>query len=574
MCTFTIELTDSYGDGWNGALVEVINAQGGVEFELGTGFLTGSSYTETIGVCTGGSYTIEVSDAGSYPSEIGLNVVSGGATIATYTNSFSTTLGTQMAAFQANCNTLCPNPKDLIYTAGKNDAYFSFDPNGNTGTFIYEWGPQGFVQATGSMVSSMDSTTNSSFTLTGLSSNTCYDIILIADCGGNGSSDTLGPIPFCTNSCDSTDLCSYTMSMYDTYGDGWNGATVDLYYNGVYGETFGSAFTTGDSLIVDIDICAGTEIAVVNGAQGSYPSEVYYTLSNASGSQNVSVSAGNFSVGAVDTVMSNCVTPSCPTPSSLGVANMGSTFADISWTGGTGSFVYHYTALGSTNTKMGTSISALASMTGLQPVTTYNFDVAEVCAAGDTSLRMNYQFTTDSCSAINVGNPNYNVDSISTTFADITFTWAGASGYTSYFINFGDGTNGSGTGASQTHTYSANGQYTAVLKLYGDCDTTSQQIFVSIQGIGLEEHSDLSALVVYPNPTQGLISINGSLDQAAPVAVRIVNYLGQVISTDTFDAQAGGFEKTYDISAAASGTYVIEIETPKGLLQKTVVVRH
>jgi hypothetical protein len=424
------------------------------------------------------------------------------------------------------------------------------------------------------MVSSMDSTTNSSFTLTGLSSNTCYDIILIADCGGNGSSDTLGPIPFCTNSCDSTDLCSYTMSMYDTYGDGWNGATVDLYYNGVYGETFGSAFTTGDSLIVDIDICAGTEIAVVNGAQGSYPSEVYYTLSNASGSQNVSVSAGNFSVGAVDTVMSNCVTPSCPTPSSLGVANMGSTFADISWTGGTGSFVYHYTALGSTNTKMGTSISALASMTGLQPVTTYNFDVAEVCAAGDTSLRMNYQFTTDSCSAINVGNPNYNVDSISTTFADITFTWAGASGYTSYFINFGDGTNGSGTGASQTHTYSANGQYTAVLKLYGDCDTTSQQIFVSIQGIGLEEHSDLSALVVYPNPTQGLISINGSLDQAAPVAVRIVNYLGQVISTDTFDAQAGGFEKTYDLSAAASGTYVIEIETPKGLLQKTVVVRH
>ena len=87
------------------------------------------------------------------------------------------------------------------------------------------------MQATGSMVSSMDSTNNSSFTLTGLSSNTCYDIILIADCGGNGTSDTLGPIPFCTNSCDSTDLCSYTMSMYDTYGDGWNGATVDLYYN-------------------------------------------------------------------------------------------------------------------------------------------------------------------------------------------------------------------------------------------------------------------------------------------------------------------------------------------------------
>ena len=98
-------------------------------------------------------------------------------------------------------------------------------------------------------------------------------------------------------------------------------------------------------------------------------------------------------------------------------------------------------------------------------------------------------------------------------------------------------------------------------------------IYGAIQD-NLEEHSDLSALVVYPNPTQGLISINGSLDQAAPVAVRIVNYLGQVISADTFDAQPGTFEKTYDLSAAASGTYVVEIETPKGLLQKTVVVRH
>ena len=574
MCTFTIELTDSWGDGWNGALVEVINAQGGVEYELGANFLTGSSYTETISVCTGGSYTIVVSDAGFYPSEIGLNVVSGGATIATYTNSSSTTLGTQMAAFQASCNTLCPNPKDLIYTAGKNDVNFSFNPNGNTGTFVYEWGPQGFVQATGSMVSSTDSTTSSNFTITGLSSNTCYDIILIADCGGNGTSDTLGPISFCTNSCDTTDLCTYTMSMYDTYGDGWNGATVDLYYNGAYGQTFGPAFTTGDSLIVDFEVCAGTEIAVVNASQGTYPSEVYYTLSNTSGSQNVSVSAGNFNAGAVDTVMANCVTPSCPTPTNVAVANMGSTFADISWTGGNGSYVFHYTAFGATNTMMGISTSAMASMTGLQPLTTYNFDVAEVCTAGDTSLRMNYQFTTDSCSAINVGNPNYNIDSISATFADITFTWAGAAGYTSYFINFGDGTNGSGTGASQTHTYTANGQYTAVLKLYGDCDTTSQQIFVSIQGIGFEEHSDLSALVVYPNPTQGILAINGTLDQASPVAVRIVNYLGQVISADTFEAQAGGFEKTYDLSAAASGTYVIEIETAKGLLQKTVVVRH
>ncbi|MGA0303958.1 MAG: hypothetical protein ACO3K3_07825, partial [Schleiferiaceae bacterium] len=81
MCTFDIELTDTWGDGWNGAEVEILNSNGGVEYTLGANFTTGTSYTETISLCTGGSFTIVVSDDGSYPSEIGLNVISGGSTI-------------------------------------------------------------------------------------------------------------------------------------------------------------------------------------------------------------------------------------------------------------------------------------------------------------------------------------------------------------------------------------------------------------------------------------------------------------------------------------------------------------
>jgi hypothetical protein len=50
MCTFDIELTDTWGDGWNGAEVEILNSNGGVEYTLGANFTTGSSYTETIAV--------------------------------------------------------------------------------------------------------------------------------------------------------------------------------------------------------------------------------------------------------------------------------------------------------------------------------------------------------------------------------------------------------------------------------------------------------------------------------------------------------------------------------------------
>ena len=573
MCTFDIELTDTYGDGWNGAEVEVLNSNGSVEYTLGANFITGISYNETISLCTGGSFTIVVSDEGGYPGEIGLNVISGGSTIDSYSATSATTVGTQMASFSSNCNVLCPAPSNLSYNAGKNDASFTFDQNGGNGTYVYQWGPTGFLQATGTgFTPGIDSTTSNNFTITGLASSSCYEVIVIQYCGANGVSDTLGPVAFCTGMCDSTDLCDFTMSMYDTYGDGWNGATVDLYFNGAYGQTFGPSFTTGDSLIIDFQVCAGTEIAVVNGTQGSYPSEVYYTLSGSNG-QSVSVSSGNFSAGPVDTLTANCVTPSCATPNNLAVANMGSTFADISWTGGNGTFIYHYSASGSTNTMVGTSTSAMASMTGLAPVMTYFFDVAEVCAPGDTSLKMYYSFTTDSCSAINVGNPNYSIDSIGTSFADITFTWGGASGYNSYFINFGDGSNASGTGSTHSHSYTSNGQYTAVLKLYGDCDTTSQQIFVNIQGIGLEEQAAQSILM-YPNPAKDLIHISGTAEQGEEVQMRVMNYLGQELFNTTMTTTNGIFEKDFDLSGFSTGTYLVEIRTVNGMVQRPFVVRH
>ena len=573
MCAFDLELTDIWGDGWNGAEIEIINSNGGVEYTLGADFISGFSHTESIDLCTGGSYTIVVSDEGSFPEEIGLKVISGGAVKVSYAANSSTSQGTQMASVIAACNPLCPNPTNLTYNAGKNDVSFTFDKNGGTGTYVYQWGPTGFLQATGTgFTPGIDSTTSNNFTITGLASSSCYDLLIIQDCGANGASDTLGPITFCTGMCDTTDLCDFTMSMFDTWGDGWNGASVDLYFNGAYGQTFGNNFISGDTLIVDFQICAGTEIAVVNGAQGSFPSEVYYTLSGSSG-QSVSVSPGNFNSGPVDTLTANCVTPSCATPSNLGISNMGSTFADITWTGGNGTFVYHYTASGNTNAIMGTSTSSIASLIGLAPVTTYYFDVAEVCAPGDTSLKMYYSFTTDSCSNINVGNPNYSFNSIGSNFAVITFTWGGASGYTSYHIDFGDGSNAAGTGSTHNHSYTANGQYTAVLKLYGDCDTTSQQIFVNIQGIGLEEQAAQSILM-YPNPTTGLIHISGTAEQGEEVQMRVMNYVGQELFNTTITTTNGTFEKDFDLSRFSSGTYLVEIRTATGMVQRPFVVRH
>ena len=149
---------------------------------------------------------------------------------------------------------------------------------------------------------------------------------------------------------------------YDNFGgvgDGWDGAQVSLLLNGQQGPTF--TFANGDSSIVDFQICSGTQVTVLNSLAGSFPSEVSYTLSNASGTQTTSVTTGNFAVGTQATLVANCVPVSCPMPMNITLNNVTSYSAGLTWTGGSGSFIYDYREQGGTNMFNGTSTTPAAS---------------------------------------------------------------------------------------------------------------------------------------------------------------------------------------------------------------------
>ena len=71
-----VELDDSYGDGWNGAVYTITNEEDEAE---ATGTLTsGSSETNEVCGLTSGCYTMVVSSGGS-PSEISWAVTNNGA---------------------------------------------------------------------------------------------------------------------------------------------------------------------------------------------------------------------------------------------------------------------------------------------------------------------------------------------------------------------------------------------------------------------------------------------------------------------------------------------------------------
>ncbi|MCI5056638.1 MAG: hypothetical protein MRY83_11050, partial [Flavobacteriales bacterium] len=74
--------------------------------------------------------------------------------------------------------------------------------------------------------------------------------------------------------------CIFTVDMYDSFGDGWNGARLDIFINGVLGKSF--TFNTGSFASDTILILAGDSISIFH-SSGSYPSEESYYITDQNG---------------------------------------------------------------------------------------------------------------------------------------------------------------------------------------------------------------------------------------------------------------------------------------------------
>lgn len=236
-CPFTIQLTDSYGDGWNGAKVDLIDSDGNVLYTLGTTFYYGSLFNESVMLCSGETYRIVVTATGSYKSEIGLNVIENGTTIASYSNTSATNLGTQMAQFSANCGIPCSNPSTLVFdpttgTVADADSQLVvmkiYTDSLMEGTYQYS----AYVSSNDPVDSVMDITVN--LTLDGVSEtyinrSMCYDLDTLVKGGTYVDSvfvENLGCDSLYFNSLSSTDAIFSASAAYSEIGVGDSGWVI------------------------------------------------------------------------------------------------------------------------------------------------------------------------------------------------------------------------------------------------------------------------------------------------------------------------------------------------------------
>ena len=227
-CEYTFNLTDSYGDGWNGNTITV--QQNGITVAT-VGLTSGSSATVMVTLCDNQPTTL-IWNTGSYPGECSFEVLNSYGDVI-YTSS-GTPSGT-LTTFNTSCAPItCPRPADItVSNIGSTTADVSWTSTGTETAWNVEYKVN--TDATWTVIS----VTTNPYTLTNLTASTNYDVRVQADCG-NGDVSDYRETSFLT-ACDVVTNYPYVegfenglgcwQSVESTYTNyNWETATNDSYY--------------------------------------------------------------------------------------------------------------------------------------------------------------------------------------------------------------------------------------------------------------------------------------------------------------------------------------------------------
>lgn len=225
---------------------------------------------------------------------------------------------------------------------------------------------------------------------------TTYEVRVQADCGGETSSPV--STTFTTNNCDVADQCVYTIIMSDSWGDGWNGAYVNVVQNGMTVAT--ATLSAGNSGSQALSLCPSDSVSFVWNS-GGYDLECSFVLVGPDGvTQLYSSGAINASTGtSLFNFNASCVDPStCSAPTNLEVSDITQNSAKIMWSSNetaTSWMVQYRPSTTSTWLAAVPSASDSYTLTGLDPSTAYIVRVKSVCGTdGESDWSQNQVFIT------------------------------------------------------------------------------------------------------------------------------------------------------------------------------------
>ncbi len=184
--------------------------------------------------------------------------------------------------------------------------------------------------------------------------------------------------------------CNYSLRMIDSYGDGWNGNTIDILVDGniVLDDV---TLASGSEDILGFSVIDGSDVTAIWNAGGSWGAETSYEILDTAGTVAASGAQSDIAAG---TITATC--PSCAAPADLVVDNTSTTGAIISWTAeeGVSAWEYQLVLTGETPAETGTATTDNPlTITGCYANTSYDLYVRTDCGGTYSTWSM-VSFTT------------------------------------------------------------------------------------------------------------------------------------------------------------------------------------
>jgi hypothetical protein len=387
-CTYTVNLFDSFGDGWNGGQLTISVNGTETTYTLAPGLSVGNESFEVADL----SLLIVSYQAGSFPTEVSYNIVNAQGEIIFSDgdpgNFIAPQQGVVYSAIACCSSSDCNSPaQDLIVVPANQltdtSAYVNWVSVPGAISYQVEYGPSGFPFGQGIKIDSVPSNA----LLTGLNPCVVYDVYIRTDCG-DGLSCPAGPIKVQTDCPELTPggLCTYSLELFDIFGDGWNGAGILVENNNNSSNfTLVSGFETTHSFSV-----VSNTVVDFTFSPGSFPSEVSYNILDPNGQVIFSDGPGP----ATGLAFSTLACPSCPGPK-IFMKDVNADNATVAWNpnpDANGTYIVEYGPLGFT-LGTGTVLNIVSSqisalLNGLQENTWYDVYVSLDCGT-ETSLPAN-----------------------------------------------------------------------------------------------------------------------------------------------------------------------------------------
>jgi hypothetical protein len=296
----------------------------------------------------------------------------------------------------------CPRPSANLGGRSDTAATVTWSSGIAGGTYNVEWGPTGFTRGTGNIIV----VSGNSLQLNGLTPATCYDIYVQLDCSGSGNGLSLwsNVFTFCTEVCDTAQSCTYTFRMLDSFGDGWNGNTMDIRQGSVTVAVIGPTFTTGLQQDISITLCSGV-FSVFWNPGGSWVEEVGLEIYDPFNNLVFSLPFNSQTLqnSIIHTGVTTCGNITCLPPTQFLVAGVTDSSAAFTWTLGNGvATAIEYGVTGftvGTGTRVWVTTSP-ATITGLSPNTQYEAYILDTCIDGSVSPAIGPRPFRTACQAV------------------------------------------------------------------------------------------------------------------------------------------------------------------------------